>query len=109
MITNMDFTGWLPFRPGRARHPAPRPKIVRATGAVDLITRRYVDGRTDAAVDAIVMYGPPVEMFICTHDVCCPAAGYELVEGPEERKVHAGRVEAMFRPPRRGQSLRGAA
>ena len=73
------------------------PKIVQATGAVDLITRRYVDQRTGAAIDVIVMYGPPGELYNHTPDVCYPSAGYELNDGPEERTVKAGSIEAPFR------------
>ena len=73
------------------------PKIVQATGAVDIVTRRYVDQRTGAAIDVIVMYGPPGELYNHTPDVCYPSAGYELNDGPEERTVKVGAIEAPFR------------
>jgi hypothetical protein len=66
------------------------PKIARRTGATDLITRRYVDQRTGATVEAIVLYGPSTEVYGHIPEVCYLAAGYDKVAGPDPRTVKAG-------------------
>jgi hypothetical protein len=73
------------------------PKIARRTGATDLITRRYVDQRTGATVEVIVLYGPSTEVYGHVPEVCYQAAGYEKVAGPESRPIRAGEGEAPFR------------
>src|SRR4051812_22105076 len=73
------------------------PKIARRTGATDLVTRRYVDQRTGATLEAIVLYGPSTEVYGHAPEVCYQAAGYEKVAGPDVRKVRAGGLEVPFR------------
>ena len=72
------------------------PKIARGAGATDIITRRYVDQRTGAAVDVIVLYGIPTEVYQHSPEVCYPSAGFERIEGPGRRTITAGRLEAPF-------------
>lgn len=73
------------------------PKIARRTGATDLVTRRYVDQRTGATVEAIVLYGPSTEVYGHIPEVCYLAAGYEKVAGPDTRTVRAGTPGVPFR------------
>jgi len=73
------------------------PKIARRTGATDLITRRYVDQRTGATVEAIVLYGPSTEVYGHIPEVCYLAAGYDKLAGPDVRTIRAGAEEVPFR------------
>ncbi|WP_406701325.1 exosortase-associated EpsI family protein (plasmid) [Singulisphaera sp. Ch08] len=73
------------------------PKIARRTGATDLITRRYVDQRTGATLEAIILYGPSTEVYGHTPEVCYQAAGYEKVAGPDARTIDVGSLPVPFR------------
>lgn len=73
------------------------PKIARRTGATDLVTRKYVDRRTGATVEAILLYGPTTEVYGHAPEVCYQAAGYHKVQGPEARSIAAGEARAPFR------------
>lgn len=73
------------------------PEIVKATGATDLITRRYVDQKTGAAIEAIVLYGPAAEISLHRPEVCYPNAGFDLVGGGNTRMVKSGSLETPFR------------
>lgn len=73
------------------------PKIARRTGATDLITRRYVDQRTGATVEVIVLYGPSTEVYGHIPEVCYKAAGFEKVAGPDVRQVQASQEKVPFR------------
>jgi EpsI family protein len=73
------------------------PQIARGTGADQVVTRRYVNQDTGVAVEMILLYGPAVEMYIHSPEVCYPAAGYALRGGPDARPVEAGDVKAPFR------------
>jgi hypothetical protein len=73
------------------------PKIARRTGATDLMTRRYVDQRTGATLEAIILYGPTTEVYGHAPEVCYQAAGYEKVAGPEARAIKSGSLEVPFR------------
>jgi hypothetical protein len=73
------------------------PKIARRTGATSLITRRYVDQRTGATLEAIILYGPSTEVYGHVPEVCYLAAGYEKAAGPDSRKVRVGGREVPFR------------
>jgi len=73
------------------------PQIARGTGADQVVTRRYVDGATGAAVDLILLYGPAVEMFIHAPETCYPAAGYAAAGGPEIKVIETAAGPAPFR------------
>jgi hypothetical protein len=73
------------------------PQLVRATGCTDHVVRHYVDERTGVGVDVIVLYGPAPELFNHTPDVCYPAAGHRLVDGPSLRTVRLGRRPVPLR------------
>lgn len=73
------------------------PQIARATGADQVVTRRYVNQQTGAAVDLILLFGPAVDMYIHMPEACYPAAGYALAAGPEEHAIPTGHGEAPFR------------
>ena len=66
------------------------PLIARATGADQIVTRRYVNQDTGATIDVILLYGPAVEMYIHAPEVCYPAAGYAQVAGPDVRAIKSG-------------------
>lgn len=83
--------------PWQGRPEALDPRIARATGADQVVTRRYADARTGAAVDLILLYGPAVDMYIHSPEHCYPTAGFSLVAGPEAKVVRADGVEAPFR------------
>lgn len=73
------------------------PQIARKAGASDAISRRYVHQTTGATVELIVLYGPAVELFFHTPEVCYPAAGYTQRDGPDQRLIGSGGVVAPFR------------
>jgi hypothetical protein len=73
------------------------PQIARRAGASDAIFRRYVDQATGAAVEVIVLYGPAVELFFHTPEVCYRGAGYTQLDGRDQRVISSGGMEAPFR------------
>jgi hypothetical protein len=73
------------------------PRIARRTGATDLITRRYVDQRTGATLEAIILYGPSTEVYGHVPEVCYKAAGFDKVAGPEARSIRVGNQKVPFR------------
>lgn len=73
------------------------PQIARATGADQVVTRRYVNQDTGVSLELIMLYGPAVEMYIHSPEVCYPAAGYTLQGGPESRSLKAGEETVPFR------------
>ncbi|MBX6312817.1 MAG: exosortase-associated EpsI family protein [Isosphaeraceae bacterium] len=72
------------------------PRIARATGAVDLWTREYIDGRTGVAVSALVLYGPATEVYGHIPSLCYPTAGYTGIAGPETRVLKVAGVHVPF-------------
>ena len=73
------------------------PQIAKATGAEQIVTRRYVNGNTGVSVDVILLYGPAVDMYIHVPEVCYPAAGYASMGDPAVREIIAGPYKALFR------------
>jgi EpsI family protein len=72
-------------------------QIARYTGADQIITRRYVDQDTGAAVDMILLYGPAADVYLHSPEVCYPSAGFTLEAGPDDRVVDAPPYKAPFR------------
>jgi len=72
-------------------------KIARRTGATDLLTRKYVDQRTGATVEAIILFGPTTEVYGHAPEVCYQAAGYKKVGGPDAHSVPMGTQSVPFR------------
>ena len=72
-------------------------QIVRGTGADQIITRRYVNQDTGAAVDMIMLYGPAAEVYLHAPEICYPAAGFSQAGNAEDREVVAGSYRAPFR------------
>ncbi len=62
-------------------------QIARSAGADQIVTRRYVNENTGAAVELILLYGPAADVFLHSPEVCYPSAGYELAAGPESKQV----------------------
>ena len=71
--------------------------IARATGADQIVTRRYVNQDTGATVDMILLYGPAAEVYVHAPEVCYPAAGFAQVSGPEVRPIKSGPTRAPFK------------
>lgn len=84
----------LGLGPWRGEPTTIDPRIALATGADQVVTRRYVNQETGVALDVILLYGPAVDMFIHAPEHCYPSAGFALAAGPEDRSVAAG---ARFR------------
>jgi hypothetical protein len=95
---SFDLTG-LPNDLGQWRGESTRldPQIARGTGADQVVTRRYVNQTTGVAVDAILLFGPAVQMYIHMPENCYPSAGYVQVAGPDAKRVRAGGREFPFR------------
>ena len=81
------------------------PMIARATGADQIVTRRYVNQETGTTIDAILLYGPAADVYLHSPEVCYPAAGYAQVAGPETRVVKAARLDGPV--PLRWSTRRG--
>jgi len=77
----MDLESW------KGRVTKMDPRIVRASGSTDIITRHYVNQRTGVGLDVVILYGPTSDMFIHTPELCYPAAGYETLPGTVERPI----------------------
>ena len=73
------------------------PIIARATGADQIVTRRFVNQETGVSLEVILLYGPAVEMYIHAPELCYPQAGFALVDGPDDRTIKAGTSEFPFR------------
>ncbi|MFO0951434.1 MAG: exosortase-associated EpsI family protein [Isosphaeraceae bacterium] len=63
------------------------PQIARRTGGDQVVTRRYVNQETGVSVDAILLFGPAVEMYLHRPELCYPSAGYIQTAGPEDRAI----------------------
>jgi len=72
-------------------------KIARRTGATDLVTRRYVDQRTGASIELILLYGPTTEVFNHVPELCYKAAGYSKKAGPDVREIEVDSHALPFR------------
>ena len=59
------------------------PDVARVAGASEHIVRDYLDEKTGERASALILYGLGVTVFLHTPDVCYPAAGYQLVQGPD--------------------------
>jgi len=73
------------------------PHIARATGSTDIVLRNYVNRKTGASVDLIVLYGPAVDVWVHTPEQCYPAAGYDLDEDPSDYEVKTAVGRSRFR------------
>jgi EpsI family protein len=72
-------------------------QIARATGADEIVTRRYVNQSTGVAVEVILLYGPAVDMYVHIPELCYPAAGFTLLSGPEAKTVETQGLRLPFR------------
>jgi hypothetical protein len=74
------------------------PQIALATGAKQVVTRRYVNQNTGVAIDVILLFGPAESMYLHRPELCYPSAGYVLKAGPEDKAIPAGpKHAAAFR------------
>jgi Protein of unknown function (DUF3485) len=72
-------------------------QIARGTGADEIVTRRYVNQGTGVVIEAIILYGPAVDMYIHIPELCYPSAGFNLVGGPEAKVIEAEGLRVPFR------------
>ena len=70
-------------------------QIARGTGADQIVTRRYVNEATGAAVELILLYGPAAETYLHSPEVCYPSAGYHLAAGPDLKQIDAVPFRAL--------------
>jgi EpsI family protein len=73
------------------------PMIARGTGADQAVTRHYVNHDTGAAIDVILLYGPAVNMYTHSPEVCYPAAGFATLAGPSVRTIKTGEGGVPFK------------
>jgi EpsI family protein len=83
--------------PWKGRDTAIDPMIARATGADQIVTRRYVNQETGTTIDVILLYGPAVSVYLHAPEVCYPTVGYAQVAGPEIRTIKTGSTSAPFK------------
>jgi Protein of unknown function (DUF3485) len=58
------------------------PEIARIAGSSDHIIRDYMDEKSGAVVNVLILYGLAASVFAHTPDVCYPAAGYQPIGVP---------------------------
>jgi EpsI family protein len=73
------------------------PHIARATGADQVVTRRYVNQDTGSTLELILLYGPAANVYIHAPELCYPTAGFAQVGGPDMRPIPVGTAQAPFR------------
>ncbi len=73
------------------------PMIARATGADQIVTRRYVNQDTGVSIEVILLYGPAVNMYIHSPELCYPTAGFAQVAGPDSRAIKTANSTIPFR------------
>ncbi len=74
------------------------PTIARATGAVDHISRTYVDRRTGVRLSVIVLYGPADQVYVHSPENCYPVAGYHQFGKTRVREVELAGEESRSLP-----------
>lgn len=67
------------------------------TGANQVVTRRYVNQNTGVSLDVILLFGRAVNMYLHSPEICYPAAGYGLSDGPDLRPIETPSGDASFR------------
>ncbi|MGE3817933.1 MAG: exosortase C-terminal domain/associated protein EpsI [Isosphaeraceae bacterium] len=72
-------------------------EIARGTGAIQVVTRRYVNQATGVRLEVILLFGRAVNMYMHMPEICYPAAGFTLKAGPEDRLIPVGDEELRFR------------
>lgn len=73
------------------------PEVVRATGAIQVVTRQYINQATGVRIQVILQFGKAVNMYMHMPEICYPAAGYLLEAGPEDRLITIGDDQLKFR------------
>ena len=72
-------------------------EIVRGTGAIQVVTRRYVNQSTGVRVEVILLFGKAVNMYMHMPEICYPAAGFALESAPEDRQIPVDDGSVTFR------------
>jgi hypothetical protein len=73
------------------------PEIAKSTGALQIVTRRYVNQMTGVRLELILLFGRAVDIFTHTPEVCYPSAGYTLQSAVKDRPIEAGETRTRFR------------
>jgi hypothetical protein len=63
------------------------PELAWTAGASDYTVRTYLNEKSGDQMTALILYGLAEKVFAHMPDFCYPTAGYELVEGPEDREL----------------------
>lgn len=70
------------------------PQIARIAGSSDHILRSYMNEKSGDEVNVLVIYGLASHVFGHTPDVCYPAVGYQVVQGPVVRELKIPGLDA---------------
>jgi hypothetical protein len=73
------------------------PKVAQIAGCSDHIIRTYVNEATGVLITAMVLYGNAEAVSGHTPEVCYPAAGYRMVEGPATKDITVDGTTVSFR------------
>ena len=73
------------------------PRVARIAGSSDHVVRTYLNEKTGDQLTTIILYGLAEKVFGHMPDVCYPAAGYQLVEGPVDRELKVPGLKAPVR------------
>ncbi len=73
------------------------PNVARIAGSSDHVVRRYLNEKSGDELTALIIYGLADRVYGHTPDICYPAAGYQLVEGPVDREVKVPGLKAPVR------------
>ena len=74
------------------------PEIARLTGSTGHILRSYTDRETGVALSVLVIYGPAIDIYGHTPEICYPSTGYGEVPGSNgERTLEVDGESARYR------------
>ena len=73
------------------------PRVALVAGSSDHTVRTYLNEKSGDQMTVLTLYGLAEKVWGHMPDVCYPAAGYQLVEGPEDREMTVPGLKAPVR------------
>jgi hypothetical protein len=73
------------------------PKVALTAGSRDHIVRTYLNEKSGDQISALVIYGLADKVAGHWPDLCYPAAGYQVVQGPVDREIKVPGLKAPVR------------
>jgi hypothetical protein len=73
------------------------PEVARLAGSSDHVVRTYLDKKTNEQVSSLMLYGLSEKVFCHSPEICYPAAGFQLYQGPVDREIQVPGLKAPVR------------